>query len=159
MPAQEQVAKNVKPLIVTVFTVFCLANILLLVVSLLVAFRDSKLELLPEDVGLGVRILIFAVGAALSWALGRWVYMRMVEGEIRVPESATAALVLLFYLLLTFAGLAFLGGFSWIWQTVFLAILVLMTLLGLSRVIGLLPSILILVLCALAGIALFVMLS
>lgn len=159
MPAQEQVAKNVKPLIVTIFTVFCLANIFLLVVSLLIAFRDSKVELLREDVGLGIRILIFAVGAALSWFLGRWIYMRMVEGEIRVPESATAALVLLFYLLLTFAGLAFLGGFSWIWQTVFLVILVLMTLLGLSRVIGLLPSVLILVLCALAGIALFVMLS
>jgi hypothetical protein len=85
--------------------------------------------------------------------------MRMVEGQIKVPESATAALVLLFYLLLTFAGLAFLGGFSWIWQTVFLILLVLMTLLGLSRVVGMRSAILVLVLCLLAGVALFFMLS
>lgn len=157
--AVQQSVKNIKPLIVAVFAVFCLANVLLLVVSLIVAFKNSKLQLIPEDVGLGIRFLIFLVGAGLSWALGRWLYMRMVEGEVKVPESATAALVLVFYLLLTFAGLAFLGGFSWIWQTVFLIVLVLMTLLGISRVIGILASILVLVLCVLAGMALFFMLS
>jgi hypothetical protein len=158
MPAQ-QGAKDVKPLIIAVFTIFCLANVFLLTISLLVAFKHSKLQLVPEDIGLGVRILIFLVGAGLSWALGRWLYMRMVEGEIKVPESATAALVLLFYLLLTFAGLAFLGGFSWIWQAVFLLVLMLMTLLGLSRVIGTLASVAVLVVCLLAGVALFFMLS
>jgi len=155
----QQAVKDVKPLIVSVFTIFCLANVMLLVISLLVAFKNSKLQLIPEDVGLGVRILIFLLGAGLSWALGRWLYMRMVEGAIRVSESASAALVLLFYLLLTFAGLAFLGGFSWIWQTVFLLVLMLMTLLGLSRVIGTLASILVLAVCLLAGVALFLLLS
>lgn len=155
----QQAVKDVKPLIVSVFTIFCLANVMLLVISLLVAFKNSKLQLLPEDVGLGVRILIFLLGAGLSWALGRWLYMRMVEGAIRVSESASAALVLLFYLLLTFAGLAFLGGFSWIWQAVFLLVLMLMTLLGLSRVIGTLASILVLAVCLLAGVALFLLLS
>ena len=158
MSTQQQV-KDVKPLIISVFAIFCLANVMLLAISLLLAFKNSKLQLIPEDVGLGVRILIFLLGAGLSWALGRWLYMRMVEGEIRVPESASAALVLLFYLLLTFAGLAFLGGFSWIWQAVFLLVLMLMTLLGLSRVIGTLASILVLVLCLLAGVALFFLLS
>ena len=123
------------------------------------ALPICKYQPIPEDVGLGIRMLIFLVGAGLSWALGRWLYMRMVEGQIKVPESATAALVLLFYLLLTFAGLAFLGGFSWIWQTVFLILLVLMTLLGLSRVVGMRSAILVLVLCLLAGVALFFMLS
>ena len=155
----QQDVKDVKPLIVSVFTIFCLANVMLLVISLLVAFKNSKLQLIPEDVGLGVRILIFLLGAGLSWALGRWLYMRMVEGAVRVPESASAAFVLLFYLLLTFAGLAFLGGFSWIWQAVFLLVLMLMTLLGLSRVIGTLASILVLAVCLLAGVALFLLLS
>jgi hypothetical protein len=152
MPAQQGV-KDVKPLVVAVFTVFCLANIFLLVISLLIAFKNSKFQPIPEDVGLGIRMLIFLVGAGLSWALGHWLYMRMVEGEIKVSESATAALVLLF------AGLAFLGGFSWIWQTVFLILLVLMTLLGLSRVIGMRSAIFVLVLCLLAGVVLFFMLS
>lgn len=155
----QQDVKDVKPLIIAVFTIFCLANVMLLVISLLVAFRNSKLQLLPEDVGFGVRILIFLLGAGLSWALGRWLYMRMVEGAVKVSESASAALVLLFYLLLTFAGLAFLGGFSWIWQAVFLLVLMLMTLLGLSRVVGTLTSVLVLVICLLAGVALFFLLS
>jgi len=157
--AIQQNAKNVKPLIIAVFTIFCLTNILLLAISLLVAFKKSKLQIIPDDVGLGVRILIFLVGAGLSWALGRWLYMRMVDGEIKVPESATIALVLLFYLLLTFAGLAFLGGFSWIWQLFFLLVLLLMTLLGISRVIGILASVLVIVLCVAAGAALFFLLS
>jgi hypothetical protein len=152
-------AKKVKPLIIAVFTIFCLTNILLLAISLLVAFKNSKLQIIPEDAGLGIRMLIFLVGAGLSWALGRWLYMRMVEGEIRVSESATIALVLLFYLLLTFAGLGFLGGFSWIWQLFFLLVLLLMTLLGISRVIGILASVLVIVLCVAAGAALFFLLS
>ena len=155
----QQGVKDAKPLVVAVFTVFCLANIFLLVISLLIAFKNSKYQPIPEDVGLGIRMLIFLVGAGLSWALGRWLYMRMVEGQIKVSESATAALVLLFYLLLTFAGLAFLGGFSWIWQTVFLILLVLMTLLGLSRVIGMRSAIFVLIMCLLAGVVLFFMLS
>jgi hypothetical protein len=158
MPAQQGV-KDVKPLVIAVFTVFCLANIFLLVISLLIAFKNSKLQPIPEDVGLGVRMLIFLIGAGLSWALGRWLYMRMVEGQVKASESATAALVLLFYLLLTFAGLAFLGGFSWIWQAVFLILLVLMTLLGLSRVIGMRSAIFVLVICLLAGVTLFFLMS
>jgi hypothetical protein len=158
MPAQQS-AKDVRPLVVTVFTVFCLANICLLVISLLIAFKNGKFQPIPEDVGLGIRMLIFLVGAVLSWTLGRWLYMRMVEGQVKVPESATAAFVLLFYLLLTFAGLAFLGGFSWIWQALFLIVLVLMTLLGLSHVIGMRSAILVLVICLLAGVVLFFMLS
>src|ERR1035441_2890586 len=135
MPAQQNV-KDARPLIVAVFTVFCLANIFLLVVSLLVAFKNSKFQPIPEDVGLGIRMMVFLIGAGLSWMLGRWLYMRMVEGEVKVPEAGTAAMVLLFYLLLTFAGLAFLGGFSWIWQTVFLILLVLMTLRSEERRVG-----------------------
>ncbi len=158
MPTQQGV-KDVRPLVVTVFTVFCLANIFLLVISLLIAFKNSKLQPIPEDIGLGVRVVIFLIGAGLSWALGRWLYMRMVEGNIKVPESATAALVLLFYLLLTFAGLAFLGGFSWIWQSVFLVVLMLMTLLGLSRVIGTKAAVFVLVICIVAGIVLFFLLG
>jgi hypothetical protein len=158
MPTQQGV-KDVRPLVVTVFTVFCLANIFLLVISLLIAFKNSKLQPIPEDIGLGVRVIIFLIGAGLSWALGRWLYMRMVEGNIKVPESATAALVLLFYLLLTFAGLAFLGGFSWIWQSVFLVVLMLMTLLGLSRVIGTKAAIFVPVICIVAGIVLFFLLG
>jgi hypothetical protein len=110
-------------------------------------------------VGLGIRILVFAIGAGLSWLLGRWLYMRMVEGEVKVPEAGTAAMVLLFYLLLTFAGLAFLGGFSWIWQTLFLIVLILMTLLGLSRVIGMMPAASVLVACFVGGAVLFFLLS
>ena len=151
--------KSVRPMITAIFGLFLLFNVLLLVVALLAAFKGVTVKLLPEDTGLGVRLLIFAVGFAVSSALGRWLYMRLIDGEITVQEAGTAALVMLFYLVLIFAGLAFLGGFSWIWQAVFLLILLLMTFLGLTRIMGILASIIIIVLCLLAGAALFFIMS
>ena len=152
-------SKSASALIVAIFATFCLANVLLLAIALLMAFKNSTLQLIPEEVGFGIRMLIFLIGTGLSWALGRWLYMRMVQGEIRVPESATAALVMTAYLLLTFASLAFIGGFSWIWQSLFLLVLFLMTLLALGPVIGTLASMSVIALCLLAGAGLFFMLS
>ena len=151
--------KNVRPMITAIFGLFLLFNVLLLVLALLAAFKGVEVDLLAEDIGLGVRMLIFLLGLGASWALGRWLFMRLIEGEIPVNESGTAALVMLFYLALIFAGLAFLGGFSWIWQSVFLLILLLMTFLGLSRIMGILPGILVIVLCLAAGAALFILMS
>jgi len=159
MSAAVSQAKNVRPMITVIFGLFFLFNVLLLVLALLAAFKGVTVPLLPENVGLGIRLLIFAVGVGVSSALGRWLYMRLIEGEIAVQEAGTAALVMLFYLVLIFAGLAFLGGFSWIWQAVFLLILLLMTFLGLTRIMGILASIIIIVLCLLAGVALFFIMS
>ena len=134
---QVQRAENKVPVVAAVFGLFFLLNVALDVLALLAAFKaDRAPQVLPPDLGVGVRLLIFVIGLGVSWALGRWLYMQMVDGEFPVEESASAAQVLKFYLLLVFAGLAFLGGFSWIWQGVLLLVLILMTMFGLARLLG-----------------------
>jgi hypothetical protein len=152
--------KNVRPMIAAVFGLFFLMNILLFVLALLAAFKgDQAPKVLPADLGMGVRLLIFVLGLGASWTLGRWLYMQLVDGEIPVVEASTAALVMLFYLLLVFASLAFLGGFSWIWQGVVLLVLLLMTLFGLARILGVPLTVLVIALVLIAGAVVFMVLS
>ena len=151
--------KNVKPVIITVFGVFFILNVILLSLGLLVAFKHQQPMIFPEDTGMAVRLLIFIVGAALSCVLARWLYHLLINGEIPVGESGGAALVMLLYMVLLFAGLAFLNGISWIWQAVILMVLVLMTLFGLNRVVGLLAAIAVIVVGLALGAALFLALA
>jgi hypothetical protein len=147
-------------MIATVFGVFFLLNIVLFVLALLAAIKGGHAQqVLPADTSGGVRILIFVIGLGASWTLGRWLFMRLVESEVPVWESISSAQVMLFYLLLIFAGVAFLGGFSWIWQGVILLVLVLLTLFGLSRVLGLPLTIGLILLALVLGAVLFFVLA
>ena len=159
MSTATDTVRNVKPVIITVFGVFFILNVILLALGLLVAFKDQHPMILPEDTGMAVRILIFLVGAGLSWALGRWLYHQLIDGEIPVGDSGSAAVVMLLYIVLVFAGLAFLNGISWIWQAVILMILVLMTLFGLNRVVGWLAALAVIVAGLALGAALFFVLA
>jgi hypothetical protein len=152
--------KNVRPMIAVVFGLFFLMNIFLFILALMAALKgDQAPQVLPADLGIGVRLLIFLLGLGASWALGRWLYMQLVDGEIPVVEASTAAVTMLFYLLLVFASLAFLGGFSWIWQGVVLLVLLLMTLFGLARILGLLLTVGVIVIGLIAGVVTFLILS
>jgi hypothetical protein len=103
-------------------------------------------------------LLIFILGLGASWGLGRWLFMQLIEGEVPIVEAGNAAQVMLFYLLLVFAGLAFLSGFSWIWQGVVLLVLLLLTVFGLGRILGLRLTIgLIVVVMILGGVLFFVL--
>ena len=152
--------RNVRPMIAVVFGLFFLMNVLLFVLALHAPFKgDQAPQVLPADLGMGVRLLIFVLGLGISWALGRWLYMQLVEGEIPVAEASTASLVMLFYLLLVFASLAFLGGFSWVWQGIVLLVLLLMTLFGLARILGAPLTILVIALGLIAGAVFFLIFS
>ena len=152
--------KNVRPMIAVIFGLFFLMNILLFVLALLAAIKGGKApQVLPADLGGGVRLLIFVLGIGASWGLGRWLYMQLIEGEIPVAEAGNAAQVLLFYLLMVFAGLAFLSGFSWIWQGVILLVLVLLTVFGLARILGLALTLGLIAIISVLGVLLFFVLS
>jgi hypothetical protein len=114
---------------------------------------------LPEDVGNGTKLGIFLLGAAISWFLGRWLFLQMIEGDLGVDESSMASLVLLFYLLLVFLGLAFLGATSWLWQSILFLVLILLTLFALGRVVGLAIALVIMTLCIAAGAAMYYVLA
>jgi hypothetical protein len=152
--------KNVRPMIAVIFGLFFLMNILLFVLALLAAIKGGKApQILPADVGGGVRLLIFILGLGASWGLGRWLFMQLIDGEVPIVEAGNAAQVMLFYLLLVFAGLAFLSGFSWIWQGVILLVLLLLTIFGLGRILGLPLTIGLIVVVIILGTVLFFVLS
>jgi hypothetical protein len=152
----EAIKSNVRTMVTVIFGVFFLLNVLLLVMAIWAAFGGGgKATLIPDDLGMGVRMMIFLVGAGISWFLGRWLFLQMVEGEVGVEESSNASFVLLFYLLLIFVGLAFLGAWTWLWQAILLLVLVLLTLFVLRRVVGLMAAVLIMALCVAAGAAVY----
>jgi len=152
-----EVKTGVRTMVTVIFSIFFLLNVLFLVLALFTAFGHGKSFTLPDDLGMGVRMMIFLAGAAVSWFLGRWLFLQMVEGELGVDESSNASLVLLFYLLLLFIGVAFLGGWTWLWQAILLLVLMLMTLFALRRVVGIWTALLIMLLCVGAGAVLYFM--
>ena len=75
--------------------------------------QSAPLRLLPEEVTLAVRLLLFICGAALSWAVGRWLYKFLVRGFVPMAESLSGALAMLFFGLLLFVMIAFIGELPW----------------------------------------------
>lgn len=92
MAGAVQQVKSARPMVVSIFAVFFLINVLLLTLALLHAFKEGEApRLLPEDLGMGVRLLILAVGLGASWGLGHWMYKQLVDmsHESKTPyESA-----------------------------------------------------------------------
>src|ERR1039457_7622237 len=59
--------KDVRPMIAVIFGLFFLMNILLFVLALLAAIKGGKApQILPADLGGGVRLLIFILGLGAS---------------------------------------------------------------------------------------------
>ena len=150
------VKSSVRNMIGLVFGLFFLMNVVLLILAIWSAFaRDGKAMILPVDLSMGVRLIIFAAGAALSWFLGRWLFLQMIEGNLGIDESSNAAFVLLFYILLVFAGVAFIGAWTWLWQAILMMVLILLTLFVLRRVLGLLLAVGIMAVSLVLGIVLY----
>lgn len=152
--------KSVRRNVGSVFALFFLINVVLVVLALVAAFAGKHpFTIFPEDTGSGVRLLVLASGAALSWAIGRWLYVQMLEGEFRPDDSATGAVVLMFYLICFFAGAVFIGPALWVWQVILLAVLILLTFFGLRSVLSAAVAAVVILLCLAAGTALYFMLA
>ncbi|HEY0760108.1 MAG TPA: hypothetical protein VGD59_12725 [Acidisarcina sp.] len=152
------VRSNLRTMVSIIFGVFFLANVLLLVMAVWSAFGGGgKAVLLPEDMNPGVRILIFVVGAAVSWFLGRWLFLQMVDGNMGIDESSNAAFVLMFYLMLLFLGFAFMSAWTWLWQAILLIVLILLTLFILRRILREVHAMIIMAVCLVIGVAVYVL--
>ncbi len=152
--ANAALQKNVRLTLSTIFGVFFLANVLVFVLSLWAAF-GGKAVLLPEDLSTGVRLVIFVVGAGISWVAGRWLFMQLIHGELGVDESSNAAVLMLGYLLLMFTGIAFISAWSWLWLLILLLVLVLGTMLILRRIVGLPIALTIMTMSVILGIVVY----
>ena len=147
--------KNVRLTLTTIFGVFFFANVLVFVLSLWAAFGSGKAVLLPEDLSTGVRLVIFLVGAGISWIAGRWLFMQLIHGDLGVDESSNAAILMLGYLLLMFTGIAFISAWSWLWLLILLLVLVLGTMLILRRIVGLPIALTIITISIILGIVVY----
>jgi hypothetical protein len=115
--AAPRAAQNVRTTLAVLFTVFLLVNATLQTLAVIGGVRNARLLSTPfsEDTSLAVRLLLFLLGVGISWLLARTLYKFMVRGQLAVGDSTNASFVLLFYLLLIFATLAFLNAIGWFW--------------------------------------------
>ncbi|MCX6625125.1 MAG: hypothetical protein NTY38_29510 [Acidobacteria bacterium] len=152
MASTEVQKKAVRRNVAIVFALFLLFNVALLALALAAAFGQAQpLALFPEETGVAVKIIVALLGAALSWGMGRWLYLQMLNGWLPADESATGAMVLMLYMVLFLVGAVFLGPALWLWQVVLLAVLLLLTLFGLRPVLGAVLAVVIIALCLAAG--------
>lgn len=118
-------AQNVRNTLAVLFTVFLLIHAILQTLAVIGGLKNTQILTTPfnDESSPAMRLLLFLLGAAVSWFLSRMLYKFMVKGQLTVGDSTNASFVLLFYLLLIFATLAFLNAISWFWLPVFFLIL------------------------------------
>lgn len=135
--AQKRNPKQVRLVIGLIFALFLMINAVLNTVAVVAGLKSSDpLIALPGDSSPAVRLVLFVIGAGLSWLLGRMLYGFLISGEIPVAESVNYAYILLFYFLLIFAALAFLGVLSWMFLFILFLVLLLFSVFTLWRLLG-----------------------
>jgi len=138
----------------TVFTVFLLINVVVLTLAFLAQLRNDPSKLPPhlgEEVSVGVRLLVIAIGAVFSWFLARMLFKHLVVQDVSPGDSVGPAYSLLSYLLLVLAAYSFLGFGTWLWLPGLFLIVLVWSLISLWSLVGWLPMIVALVLAALTA--------
>jgi hypothetical protein len=119
------------------FALFLIANVVLLALAAIGELANKhSMQLLPADFPPAGRLLIFAIGLGISWAVGHYLYAFLMEGEVSVRESVTAATIFLLYFAFLFAGIAFLGALGWLWLGIGLLVLLVVSVIALWRLVG-----------------------
>jgi hypothetical protein len=119
-----------------VFTLLLLGDVMLVTAGAVTANSDHTFALLPPDTSPAIRLLVFFLGLGLSWWFGRFVLLNLVNSRVPFDTSANVAFTMVFFLLFTFAGLAFLGMLSWVLLAVLLAVLFLVVIAALWSLLG-----------------------
>lgn len=145
--------KTAKMTAFCVFGLFFLMNAALFAISLLVA--NDKVVPPMAEFGFAVQLLLLLVGMGLSWVIGRWIYGLLLDGTFEVNDSANAAWIILFSLILLFATISFLSTITWIWQGIILLVVILFAFIGLTRVFSILSTAAIIILGLLIAAAIY----
>lgn len=136
MTTQEK-RKRVKLFIGLSFGLFLIANAILSTIGVVAGLRGVQLfTLLPSETAPAVRLVIFVIGLGLSWLIGRMLYKFLINGEIPLSDSTNTAYIMLFYLLLVFAALSFIGVLNGFILPILFVILLFFSVVTLWRLIG-----------------------
>ncbi len=158
--AAQLTPKRVRLAIGLLFAVFLIVNVIIQTMGIVSNLKSGQaFFLLPGDVSMGIRIILFLIGVGISWLLARQIYSFMLKGEISVNESANTAFTVLFCIALTITTFAFLGALAWFWLPVLLLILFMYTMFILWRLLGALKTLFIILLTVVAGVGTFLFTS
>lgn len=136
--ATKQKTQHVRLLLGIFFALFLIVNAILNTLAVVAGVRGAEpLTLMPSDTSPAVRLLIFVIGIVLSWLVGRTLYKFLINGELPVGDSTNTSYVMLFYLLMMFAGLSFLGILNWFLLPFLFLVLLVFSVFTLWRLIGL----------------------
>jgi hypothetical protein len=130
---------KVRNLVLAVFALilFVVAIMLTITMIALVAGEQSRLYWdLGDDVAVGVRLVIFVIGAGLIWLMARALYKQLVKGLGAPDDASNIAVSLMAYLMLTVAVVAFLGAAAQIWLPILFLIVLLWSSIAVWRLVG-----------------------
>jgi hypothetical protein len=130
---------KVRNIVLAVFALFLFLTAVALTITMiaLVAGEQSRLYWdLGEEVAVGVRLLIFVVGAALIWAMARALYKELVKGLGAPDDASNISVSLMSYLVLLVAVVAFLGAAAQIWLPILFLIVLLWSSIAIWRLVG-----------------------
>lgn len=134
------------------FLILLALNVVLCAAALGTAVRgDHPWSIIPEESPPALRLLAFLVGAGAAWIAGRLMLETLVMGHVAIVKAVTGAWSIVFYLMLLFIGVAFVGAIHWGFLLVLLIIVLFYSVPALWELLGAMRAGLILVVCLLAG--------
>jgi hypothetical protein len=133
----ERKASEVRLYLGMLFATFLTVNAIGSVISVINGLKtEQTFTPLPSDTAPAVRLVVFVIGLAISWFVGRMLFRYLIKGEIPLGDSTNIAYVLLFYLLLLFASVAFLGVLYWFLFPFFFVLLLIISVIALWELLG-----------------------
>lgn len=133
----ERKASEVRLYLGMLFATFLTINAIGSVIAVISGLRtELAYTPLPNDTAPAVRLVVFVIGLAISWFVGRMLFRYLIKGEIPLGDSTNIAYVLLFYLLLLFASVAFLGVLYWLLFPFFFVLLLIISVIALWELLG-----------------------
>lgn len=156
----ERRASDVRTYVGLLFAAFLTVNAIACVLAVVGGIRTEQAFVpLSSDTSPAVRLLVFVLGLGCSWFVGKMLYRYLIRGEVPVGDSTNIAYVLLFYLLLLFASVAFLGVLYWFLFPFFFLVLLVISVIALWEILGPLFTLGAVALAMLGGFVTFYLLS
>jgi hypothetical protein len=135
--AETKNLKHVHLVLGLIFAFFLILNAIFDTIAFVAKSNEGQASVgLPADTSPAVRLLMFLIGAVVSWLLGGMLYRFLIKGTIPVSESTNTACVLVFYFVLTFATFAFLGVLAWFWLPLLFLVLLIFSVITLWGLLG-----------------------
>lgn len=100
-----------------------LINAVLVYFAARAAFHQQTFAVVPETMPIGIKWLVLLGVVVVSLGISFWVHRAFLEGGVSPVDTTWADFVIIFYVLLTFIAILFLGEAYWLFFLIFIFLL------------------------------------